>query len=408
MKVPVDRASIGNRMLSRLHSSVWEGVTLLAALAAIASVQSTTRYTPDSFIYALMMLEDRHMTLEQATKVDRRFFKRQFENNPPFQSLIGADSPQYFRLEIPLFVNRPLYPFLSSLLFGRLGFGAMSFVSSIAYVLAALALFRVFVCFGPAPVAALVAIAAITIPTISYPSLLELGTYALTDMLALFFSVLALSAQIRYTNSGRTAWLALLLATALCLAATRPAIQFVDGGAVAVLVFGWVRRDRTYVRRGLAMSAIAFGVTIAYTIYLATIHAPGIAGQFIYLYERHIAIGSHKDVPKLTWYALQVVRTVVFEVHAIAMRPLAAATVLLGLYGLYAGRMKAEIVCVIGAMLSLSVALFTNPVPGDAGRPIEIPMIPILAVGIMFVITKRLSSSKQLGNGRLMSPVEPS
>jgi hypothetical protein len=389
MKVPVDRASIGNRMLSRLHSSVWEGVTLLAALAAIASVQSTTRYTPDSFIYALMMLEDRHMTLEQATKVDRRFFKRQFENNP-------------------LFVNRPLYPFLSSLLFGRLGFGAMSFVSSIAYVLAALALFRVFVCFGPAPVAALVAIAAITIPTISYPSLLELGTYALTDMLALFFSVLALSAQIRYTNSGRTAWLALLLATALCLAATRPAIQFVDGGAVAVLVFGWVRRDRTYVRRGLAMSAIAFGVTIAYTIYLATIHAPGIAGQFIYLYERHIAIGSHKDVPKLTWYALQVVRTVVFEVHAIAMRPLAAATVLLGLYGLYAGRMKAEIVCVIGAMLSLSVALFTNPVPGDAGRPIEIPMIPILAVGIMFVITKRLSSSKQLGNGRLMSPVEPS
>jgi len=133
---------------------LWAAITLVTAIVAIALAQRTATYTPDSFIYAQMMLEDRHIPAAEATAMDRRFFAKQFAQNRLLLPLVGANPPQYFKNQFTLFVNRPLYPYLSSLLFSRLGFRAMPFVSSVVYVLVAFSLFWLLRSFGPAWVSA--------------------------------------------------------------------------------------------------------------------------------------------------------------------------------------------------------------------------------------------------------------
>ena len=344
--------------------------------------QRTVTYTPDSVIYAQTMLEDRHVSPEVATDMDRTFFATQFAGYPSLLALIGPNPPQFYKDQAPLFVSRPLYPYLASLLFDRLNYRALPAVSSSAYVGLAIVLFLLLCAFGPAWLAAVITIGVLLAP-ISYPAIYDLGTYALTDLLALLLSSIALLAQIRYTTTGAARWLIAFIIATIALSVTRPAIYLVDGAALAVVAFGWLHRDRTVLRRGLTLTGIALVISAGYFSYVSAIHAPGLNAQMHYYYERHLESGTHKDAPVIAWYVAQVVRSIVYELGSVFMRPLTLATVAVGLTGLFLARRIPEVACLIGATLSLGFAVLGHPVPGDQSRTIEVPMIPILAVGIV-------------------------
>lgn len=358
-------------------------VVAVAATAAATVFRKHTEWTPDGFVYARMMLQDRGLASTAAEQADETFFaKTPLAANSNTRALIGPNKPKFFELQFNLFSNRPLYPWVAAALYDRFGFYALIVVSLLAYVGASAALYWLLDAFGNPWIAVIVTMVALFVPW-----MFLIAAAPITDMLALAFLNVVLASVVRYLRSGASWAIVVFLLSSTLLAFTRPAIYLPLGTGIGALIAAHVLHRSVAERRACAILGAALAIAAAYAAYMSYSHAPGLRGQIAYLYERHMESGSHRDLPFRTWYVLLVGRTLLDEMRSLATSPIAFPALIVAAAGFWARRQDVAVGALAGCALTLPLAIVANPSPGGLARTVDVPLIPIVAAGLVCALS---------------------
>ncbi len=346
---------------------------------------------PDGFWYARMMLEDRRQTRGAAETIDEAFFAPLLAHSPDpnLRARFEPAKPRLFEMERHMFLARPVYPYLASLLYGHFGFSALMIVSTAAYILGAIAIYWLLSQFVQPSIATVVAVAAMLSPW-----QLRLAGAPITDMSALTLYTMLLAAGVLYARGSSIGWLALFGVFCALLTFTRPAIYLPVGAAIGVLVFGIAVRDTFRMRRGLAMLGLTIAVGAIYALYTVSIHAPGLRGQIAYLWTLHMQSGSYRDLPEATWYVLIVGRTVAELLKDVITNPLMLLLAAIGAFGLYMRRNDSGTAVLLGASAALGAAILANPIFAGLMRTVELPLTPTVACGVACTFAALIAGTK--------------
>lgn len=337
-------------------------------------------YTPDGIVYARFAARDAGQSERDATLHARGFYDHTaMMSVPRYRQLIELDpSVAFSRSQV--FANRPLYPWLVSLLLPAVGFKALFVVSALAYVAFAAALFWALTALGRQWIAAILALVVLALPLAR-----ELAASDLTDMLGAVWWSLALGALLHCLNRQRAGVLSVLAIASVLLVLTRPTpyLVVIPAMALALLQRAWMPLVAS-----LAGVAAFAGVAVS-------VHAFGAGEQlrWIYRHEPDTATASLGQ-----WYRASLFATVKYTVAAAVRTVVPIVLIAATIYAWMRARMRDEAIMLLAAAVACLVAVPFNPVPSAIARVVLFPMIPVFA-GMAQVAITALSSSREAAAG---------
>lgn len=359
-------------------------LTLLVALAVgIPNARDASHeWSPDSVIYLRMMLQDTGRTRDEARReADRYVLASGSANVAKVPSYYSDHPPAFYATQFDLFKTRPLFPFVSSLLYGAEGPHALDDVSAAAAILAAVAMFGVLLLVA-APWLAFLGAGVFA----GSSPLLAVAGFGTTDALALLWWVVALGFALLYLRRADPRVLGGFAVAALGLAFTRPIVYLPLGAALGALALTR--------RRGpeLRLVAVAAVVAAVFLVFSALDGGAGLRGQLHWVYAWQKAVGDTTSSFG-GWYVHAVPHAasggLSEDIHFHRKLILLA---LVALAGLWIARRRVEAFVAIGAGLASLVSLLVNPY--DFVRTVELPLIPVvvlLAVIAAAALARRLT-----------------
>ncbi|MGH7738060.1 MAG: glycosyltransferase family 39 protein [Candidatus Tyrphobacter sp.] len=341
----------------------------------------------DGFLYTQMMLADAGMGASTAHRMASKHYLslHRVRSDPRLAELFGARPPRYFTAELKLFRARILVPLLGAKLYPILGFRAMPMLSAFCILIAAILLYELFLLVSPPWIAAFGSMLVLMWPTVG-----AVATASGTDAPALAEWLLCLYATVRYARKSNPSWLALSLLSAALLGITRPAVWLPVAAACGLMLYARSKDSRLQhgARLMLVGQLIAAVGAVAFT-YL--VHGAGFIEQVDWQYQYHVAGHGHwvqygpiiwylaYVARAFTWYPLQLVATVV--------APLALTAGALGLW-----RIRATAIAYVCASAAFIVPLAMVLNPQDPSRSVELPLAPIVMLGVCALVSSVLGA----------------
>lgn len=366
------------------------GVVFVAALAVAAfGIYPHPSFSSDGYTYAVRMLVDRGLPLEDAVHRAQEFWQQQPIATDPLQAHLfrGDRAPLYW----DVFKPRVIYPFLAAMLYPLRGFYGMLDISAFAYGGAALAIYYLALQFAGA-----LPSLAVTLGFMLYPGTLENARATQTDMLAMFFSTLCIVALVRIARGGDRRWIVTLAAACLLLVFTRPAFYMILGGALGLAIGSRggapaLRRASLvcvgiaaawaglYIAVSLGMGTPSFSYVVADARDVFFRTQPELAQQSALSRLKNAGLHFSPDDPLAVWYGKMVVNLVLRE----TIRGILFAFPLLGTVGLWVFRRDPAFGPLVGVMAGGSLVLLLDQWSQDMTRVLEVPMLPVIAVGLL-------------------------
>lgn len=357
-------------------------VVVAVVIAAYHLRHDRAQWSPDAAIYLRMALQDRGVPPAEALRETDRFALEQttLGADPLTRTFYGAAPPVYYRDQFGLFVSRPLYPAVASLLLPRFGPFGLKVVSAVAFVAAALLMYGLLLAFVPAWAAAVGALALALTPDVQ-----GLSAAPLTDALALCFWIAVMAALFRYLRSPSALHLTALVAATALLAFTRPAIHLPLGAALAVALVA----PRGSVLRGSALRAATgvVAVGIAFAVFSALVHGPGVSTQLRWLYDWQVA--THESAAShgfAAWWVRSAGGSLAEELLVGIYKANMLLTVVLAVLGLLLRRRDVVAPVVIGAVVAALAGIAVTPL--DVARTVGVPIAAALIVPAAIAIAR--------------------
>ena len=346
-------------------------VLLLVATVTTAVYRynhDASEWPPDAAIYLRMTLEDRGFARDEARARADAFLRARVTQRASARVL--REPAGVLRAAVRPFRTRPLFAHVAALLYPRFGSDALRIVSVAAYVLAAGVMFAILSALVPPWLAALGAFSLATAPPV-----LGLAALGLTDVPALLLWLISLGAILAYVRRPSRATLAVVALASLLLTFTRPA-AFLPLGASLGAVYA-LRRDPRGRRAMAALVATTAAAAVAFVVYSAIVHGPGLADQLRWEYDWQRSVGGaeHGFAP---WYAFSLVRIVgdalTFDVYEYG----AVLGLVLAALGIVAARRSPLVPVLVGAACASVVALLADPL--EFIRTVELPLVPVVVI----------------------------
>jgi 4-amino-4-deoxy-L-arabinose transferase-like glycosyltransferase len=372
----------------RLRPALGAIVLLVGLAVAVFAVYPHPEWMPDGYAYAVRMLMDAGYPFQDAIHRAQEFYWQQPIAADPVQAQVfrGEQEPLYWGV----FKPRVVYPYIASLLYPFRGFYGMLDISVVAYVLASLTVYYLALQFA----AALPSLA-VTLGFMAFPMTVHLARYPQTDMLGLLLSTVCILALVRVARGGGWKWPAVFALSGLLLMFTRPAFYLLLGGAIGLWI--GVRRSDPAARRASVFCIAA--ALVCTLLYLWAALATG-TPSFSYVIEdaREIffatqdpnaphrsLLAGFKVVLHFTpddrlsvWYAKMIVDLIFREL----VRSVAWVFPVIGIFGLATLRRDRAFWALVLSALALCLVMPLDPISLDMNRVLEVPMLPILAVGV--------------------------
>ena len=349
-------------------------VVLAVALVLAVRAESRPTWTPDGYNYGVHMLVYAGVPKNEATIVAQRFYS---------SSPVGEDPryARYFKEQVPpyawaLFSPRVVYPLAASLLYRFRGMYSLIDVSAIAYVLSAIALYCVLLCFG-SPLLAMLG----TLGFALWPRVTTLAASDLTDMTALFFWTLTLMIGCRLVRSGERIWAVAFVPACILLSFTRPVPYLPFGAGIGVVTAAVSQKNTQAALAGVWMSIIALACAAALSVVLGAAHAPSFTYLLGLARDQPATTGAPNQEPLPVWF----VRTVFGIMRAEIAHGIKAVLPILAILGSVLRRGHTCVPMLAGAAVFALVSILTNPIPNDTWRTFEIPLYPLIAAGLVLL-----------------------
>lgn len=338
-------------------------------LSAFRVHQAIPQWTNDGAIYLAMTLRDRGLPKSVAYARADEFMltTTQGRSHPEFYT---GNPPRFIITQRDLFLNRPLYPLLASLIPVKATL-ALKLVSGLAYALIPPLIFIAVLTFTQPWVALIAAIGAAAIP-----SVYEHAGLALTDELALFLWVAAFCAMLAYARSPSVLLYGVSIAAMAALLLTRPAVPLIVGAAfgTAVAVRDVGKRIVPYALFGALAVLVA-----AFSGYTAAVHGATLNSELHANYEWQRTIhGQFTSHGFGAWRALVAVRAILLLPKVVFANVGMFSLVLAGI-GIIVYRGSVLTAMALGAFLAAcATALLASPL--DVERTVTMPVLPILVI----------------------------
>jgi hypothetical protein len=360
-------------------------VVVAVALTLAHDVRAKPRWSPDSFLYTRMMLVDTGLSEDAAHALASRYYMATPAGvEPTAPGFYGPNPPQFYVAQYALFRARTLYPWLGSLLYSRLGFRALDWISALGVALAAGAIYALLLFVAPSWLAACGALAAVSTAQIR-----NVGTLATTDGPALAEWTLALVAMLAYARRPSRGWLLLAVVASALLAITRPAIWLPVGAAAGMAVAAYRAKDVGFRRAALVMLVAQLAVAAGALAYTAALHGAGLFEQLQWQYDWHRYRHGHwVGYGIVGWYLLFVLRDVVIEPIWLVAAGTPVLAIAAGAVGLWRHRGDPVVPVLVGVACVAPLAIFTNPEGFD--RPFELSLTPVVMIGLCALLADGL------------------
>ena len=320
-------------------------------------------------------MKDRNIPSDVALISARHFMMGEQEHNRSANShleLYGDHPPRYWSDQFPLFRNRPLYPWLSALLFPLLGPMALKAVSAAAYVFTVVVMYFVLL--------TITSPAGSTFGTLIFATqqvVLDTSTLALTDQLALLFWTCVLGATMAFERRPSTLTWTVICCASIALTLTRPAFFLPLGAA-----FGAYWSMRRSFNLAVALAPVVAGIpaVIMYLAYGAVVHGPSFIDQLNWQYTTQRSLhGFGTDSGQVIWYIAAIGRGIA-DIVVLGGRELGGLTLVLiaGFGAMRASRSNgAAWIAIMSGAVSM-IALFVNPI--EVERPLILPLAPVVVI----------------------------
>lgn len=388
---------------SILMRRAWAAVVLaVAVIAAFGIVARHPQWISDSFGYAVRLLVDRGESLDSATAHARVFFATDpVAKTSVIEQNVKGPSPE-FGFVWSLWKPRVLYSWFASLLYPWQGLYALLDISTLAYVLAAIAIY-----FLAGEFCAPWLAAVCTCGVILSPEVLYLGESAATDISALLWWTLTLTLMCRIARGAVSTWIwfCALFAACLALEFTRPDAYLPFAAAFALAVAGLLARERTQVYRGLALTGLTGLAGVALMAVSLAEQVPGPAATMAYLHAHAIKyFHQPASEPLGSWYVHTVMSMVVIQVKD-AVRWVAPVAAIVGIW---LRRDHPAVPLLVGAIVGSLLVILIHPVRDDLVRVIDAPLYPVVAAGVALLVSfalTRITRSLRLPGSDRVPPV---
>jgi hypothetical protein len=350
---------------------------LAAAGASMAyEVRKDDRWTPDGFIYAREMLVARGLSEAAARDEARRFYRQTPAAADPAQrGLYGSGAPPWFEAQAGLFRARVLYPRLAAAAYPAWGMRALKNVSACGIVLAAGALYVLLLLVAPPWLAACGALAAAATPLAR-----DVGTLALTDATAFGLWAVTLTALAYYARRPSFGALAVTALSAVLLELVRPAGWLPLGAAAGYGVAAY--RLRGPERRAAATMVLAlFAAALAGAAFNAALHGPSLSEHLRWEYDWQRIVVPLPGESFGAWYSSTVARGAGVELASIVERGLPVFALASATAGFALRRKDPAVAPLLGVTCVAPLAILLNP--ADFQRALELPLVPVVAFGIV-------------------------
>lgn len=369
--------------------ALWGGLVLCAAVVLVVFlVARSPRWTPDGFAYARMAMEDAGVAPDRALKLAADFYlATPVGRDPKYRTWFNADPRIAAPAAGPIFRTRIFYPWVVSLLYPWRGLAALTEVSMVSYVIAALSLYWLLLALARAWLAAIGAIAFAASPIVIW-----LAESDLTDMLALALWIIALASVLYFLRRPYAPWAIVFGFSALALVLTRQAIYLPVGAVAGALISALVRRDTADTKSTLILVAVTGCVVVANLMTSALLHG---VGPRVELGMTHLlAIKNGSVAPGTTlevWYRESLAASIASEIK----RSIREVIPLLALAALLWNLRRKEAAVLSGAWIAGLTPVFLDPTVYALPRILEAPLYPVvlasLAIGAERLLQGRAS-----------------
>ncbi|MDQ6780352.1 MAG: hypothetical protein M3Z37_04250 [Candidatus Eremiobacteraeota bacterium] len=351
---------------------------------------------PDGYGYGQMMLRDKGYSKSAAQlRVRDWYLTLGLGKDPRYRPLFFESTPMQRRHPGDrVFASRVLYPQVASWLYDRFGMESLIIVSIAAFGAATITLCILLSMFGPPWMAAIGSIAIMSMPVIR-----EIGSWPTTDMLALFFWLLAFTAAVGYAKDRHTATLVLFSVSCVLLALTRPSFVLPLASAFGLFVGSLVSGRQADRRSGMLLFAAGALGALAYFVAAALTHSENLTQHLAYVQELAVRLSPNPTLqPVWAWYLQATPRVYIIELsHFSPRHHLWYFTfALLVAIGLYVNRHHWTVPLMAGALCGALSLLALNPDIWSTARVFEVPSLPIAGAAIMLLIQKLFFGGKAM------------
>ncbi len=380
-------------MIRDLAAAAATGLVAAATLRADVR-RGVRRWAPDSYDYAIRMLQRRNVSFEDARAQARPFFAEAFRsegNGDEYEPLLALDEPEWWAL----FTPRVVYPALAAPLFPRRGFHALTDVAGASYVASTVVLYGFLRRFASPATAA-----ALAIWYARDGAVRDVAVHGLNDATALLLWTGSLDAMTELAEHGTGATRFVFFTTAMSFTRPWPYLPFAAGAALALS--GVKARDGARVRRGALIAATSGACALAIMAVLARAKIPPTVehlqsvreaqrGDFrMGLLRRTMESLQLWDRPEHSlrrWFVTAVAASVATSLkHAVfAVVPAVAVPSL-------ARSRRTSVPVLAGALLGGLVACVADPAPGSTRRTVVLPLYPVFAAGCALGVERLLRS----------------
>ena len=348
-------------------------VLLVAVLIASGSMAEHPLWTPDGLHYARATLRFRGESAEAASAEARRFFVRTDLGHSARYGATIASRSGSFSTVAAFFTQRIAYPALAALLYPAFGMRSLIVVSLISYVVAGVALYTLLLLYGPPWLAA--AASGVFLIT---PSVRGLGASSLVDMLAIALWYVVLYAMLRFFARGSAVWFVTYTIAAIALTATRPFVYVPFAAATFAVAESVFRRDGKRLRCGVILTASALVIGLSYVALGSAMATPSLIDNLLWMKGRDLEIAAPLPSDFIRWYATRLAKTSL----RLIVDCVSAVLPLVALAG-YAVRRPRDVWLLAGAVAGSVLTLLLDPDSGDLSRTIEIPLYPVVLIGVV-------------------------
>lgn len=365
------------------------GAMLLAGIVAalLSAFGPRAQFVPDSYDYAIMMLQDRGVPYAAAQRDSEAFFARQPVARIPLQSRWVHGKPEYWEL----FSVRRLDSWLASLLYPFRGFMALVDVSRASYVITAMLVVLLAARFAPLWCGVLVSVALSL-----FPPWRDLGRDAFTDPLAVALATGTLATAAACVTRLSVARIALFAALCALLTLARPITYIVLGAGLVACVAAPRRTPAMTAAVWIAAVGAICCVAIEYA--LAQAHAPSFAWIVADTYRHFVASGYAPANESLRAFFLHEEATI--GIHALVKGALSVVP-LLAIAGMIVRRTDPAMPLLAGACAATWFGALVDPDRFDMIRCVVMPVAPVMAAFAAAAIADLTQVPVRLGLGSL-------
>jgi hypothetical protein len=219
----------------------------------------------------------------------------------------------------------------------------------------------------------------------------DVGTLALTDATALGLWTVVLTAIVYHARKPSLGALAVAIISAVLLEMVRPAGWLPLGAAAgygfAVYRFGALERRRAASTMLLAQCA----VVLAALAFNAAMHGPSPAEHLRWEYQWRQIVAPQPGQGFGAWYLHGVVRGIGVELASVVERGLPLFALASAAVGLVLRRRDPAAAPLLGVACVAPLAFLFNP--ADFRRALELPLIPVVAFGVVACVAAALAAA---------------